>query len=246
MTRWRAAVWAVGVVVCVAASPVRAADANKVGFLECVHKDAGGAEAKYVLFVPHDYKGDREYPLILFLHGSGETRGGKKQPVEVGLGPVVKKRAKDFPFLVVFPQSQDRTWRADSADGKRALAILDEVRKRYKVDPKRVYLTGLSMGGSGTWSFAAAHPNRWAAIVPICGGAGPDAAAKIKGIPCWAFVGDKDRASLVEGMRNTLRGLWALGAHPNYTEYPDVGHNSWDRAYNTEELYPWLLGHRRP
>ena len=142
------------------------------GFLDRVHKDADGKEAKYVLFVPKDYdaKADKTWPVILFLHGAGETQGGQKQPVEVGIGPAIKKQEKTFPFITLFPQSQKRTWQAGSADADRALAILDEVMKEFKIDAKRLYLTGLSMGGYGTWSLAAKYPERWAAIAPICGG----------------------------------------------------------------------------
>src|SRR5262245_52462983 len=147
MTGWRLAVLALAGIAWLALGNGEAGEKGKVGFLDRVYKGPDGAEAKYVLFVPHDYKGDKEFPLILFLHGAGETKGGKKQPAEVGIGPAIKKREKTFPFLVVIPQSQNRTWKADSADGKRALAILDEVQKRYKVDPRRVYLTALSMGG---------------------------------------------------------------------------------------------------
>jgi predicted peptidase len=218
----------------------RSADEAKTGFLTRVHKDADGKESKYVLFVPHDYKGDKPYPIILFLHGAGERAGGKKQPVEVGIGSAIKKHEKDFPFLVVIPQAE-KTWQATSADAKRALAMLGEVGKEYKVDPKRVYLTGLSMGGFGTWSLAVAHPDKWAAIVPICGSGDTKQAAKIKDIPCWCFHGDADKSVKVEGSRSMIAALKEAGGSPKYTEYPGVGHNSWDRAYGTKKLYEWLL-----
>ncbi|HKB35517.1 MAG TPA: hypothetical protein VKD72_03625, partial [Gemmataceae bacterium] len=127
---------------------------EKTGFLDKVYKDKDGAEIKYVVFVPHDYKGDQPYPLILFLHGAGETKGGSKQPVEVGIGTAIKKREKTFPFITIIPQAQTRGWQAEGANAKMALAMLEDVQKEYKVDPKRVYLTGLSMGGFGTWSLA--------------------------------------------------------------------------------------------
>jgi predicted peptidase len=223
----------------------RAGNGKEHGFLNRVHKDADGTESKYVVFVPEDYKGDKDYPVILFLHGAGETLGGSKQPVEVGIGPAIKKRAKTFPFITVIPQSHKRTWKAGSADANRALAILDGVLKTYKTDPKRVYLTGLSMGGYGTWSIAVAEPGRWAAIAPICGGGDPKQAATIKDLPCWCFHGDADKPVPVERSRAMLRALWAAGGHPNYTEYPGVGHNSWDAAYGTDDLYSWMLKHRR-
>src|SRR5262249_6046448 len=134
-----------------------------------------------------------------------------------------------------------RTWRADSSDGERAMRVLDVVMKQYKVDPKRIYLTGLSMGGMGTWSLAVKHPDKWAAIVPICGRGDPKQAATIKHIPCWCFHGDADKAVPVTGSREMIDALKAAGGNPKYTEYPDVGHNSWDKAYGTPELYEWLL-----
>ena len=174
---------------------VRADDGKSTGFLyKQTHTDSDGKKAEYVLFIPHDYKSEKAFPLILFLHGAGETgKDGKKQS-EVGLGPAIKKQEKSFPFIAVFPQSQKRTWQAESLDAQRALDILSEVRKKYNVDDKRIYLSGLSMGGYGTWSLATKYPDRWAAIVPICGGGDPKQAAKLKDIPCWCFHGDKDGA----------------------------------------------------
>jgi predicted peptidase len=243
-----------GCLLALAPLTAHAEDSPMTGFLDRVHKDADGKEAKYVVFVPHDYdaKGDKTYPVILFLHGAGETQGGTKQPVEVGIGPAIKKQEKTFPFITVIPQSQKRTWQADSDDAKRALAILDEVQKEFKTDAKRVYLTGLSMGGYGTWSLAQKYPERWAAVAPICGGIVRNtkeedfkaAAAKVKDVPCWCFHGDADNAVPVAQSRGMMKALWDAGAHPNYSEYPGVGHNSWDKAYATADLYEWLLRHK--
>ena len=123
--------------------------------------------------------------------------------------------------------------------------MLDEVMKEYKVDHKRQYLTGLSMGGMGTWSIAIAHPDRFAAIVPICGRGDTSAADKIKNLPCWCFHGDADTAVKVEGSREMIDAMKA-GGEPKYTEYAGVGHNSWDKAYGTDELYTWLLEQKSP
>jgi predicted peptidase len=225
------------------AAPI-AADDVKTGFLDKVHKEPDGKEAKYVLFVPLDYKADKPCPVILFLHGSGETQGGTKMPVQVGIGTAIREQEKTFPCITIFPQSQKRTWRADSEDGKRAMAILDEVMKEYKTDAKRVYLTGLSMGGMGTWSFAAKYPERWAAIVPICGPGEPATAAAIKDLPCWCFWGDQDKFANTS-MPKMIDALKTAGGAPKSTEYPGVGHNSWDKAYATKELYEWLLMQKR-
>ncbi len=229
----------------VAVRPVRADEKPKTGFIDKTFKNADGSTSPYVVFVPKSYDGTKEYPTILFLHGSGETKGGKKMPVEVGLGEAIKKREATFPFIVVIPQSEKRTWSATSDDGKRALAILDAVQKEYKTDPKQQILSGLSMGGYGTWSIATAHPDRWAAIVPVCGGGNPKEADKIKSIPCWCFHGDADTAVKVDRSREMIDALKKAGAEPKYTEYPKVGHNSWDMAYGTDELYKWLLEQKK-
>jgi predicted peptidase len=246
MTPRRLLMLGLGWVLALAVPAAHAEDKAMTGFLNRVYKDPDGKEAKYIVFVPHEYDTDfdDQYPVILFLHGAGETQGGTKQPVEVGIGPAIKAREKTFPFITVFPQSQRRTWQADSADAQRALAILGEVQKEFNTDPRRVYLSGLSMGGYGTWSLAAKYPERWAAIAPICGGGDPAAAEKLKDLPCWCFHGDADSAVPVRRSRDMMKALWAAGGYPNYSEYPGVGHNSWDKAYATTDLYEWLLKHR--
>jgi predicted peptidase len=209
---------------------------SKTGFF---NKEYEGA--KYVVFVPHDHKPDTQSPVILFLHGSGSTGDDGQKQAKGGLASAIRKNEKSFAFITVFPQSQKRSWRADSEDGKRAVAILDTVMKEYNGDPKRVYLTGLSMGGFGTWSLAAKYPERWAAIAPICGGGDVKSASKIKDLPTWNFHGDADPTVSVELSRKMIAALKAAGGNPRYTEYPGVQHNSWDRAYGTAELYTWFL-----
>jgi predicted peptidase len=218
---------------------------GKTGFLNKIYKGKDG-DAKYIVFVPKDYginDDQKVYPIILFLHGAGGTGADGTNQAKNGLGKAIRDKEEVFPFIVVFPQSQKRTWKAGSDDTDRAFAIFEEVQKTYKTDKKRVYLTGLSMGGSGTWSLAAAMPERWAAIAPICGGSDPKNAEKIKDIPCWFFCGDKDNAKLVENNRALIKALKDAGSSARYEEYPGVGHNSWDRAYATAELYAWFLKH---
>ena len=222
-----------------APNPVNAANGN---FLEKVHKRADGSESKYVVFMPAAYKTDGEpFPVILFLHGMGESGTDGIAQATVGIGPAITRSKKPFPFIVIMPQSPKRSWMADSPDGQTAIAILDEVGKEYKLDPNRTYLSGLSMGGYGTWSLAVKYSDKWAAIAPVCGGGDPKQAEKIKHIPCWIFHGDKDTAVNVEKSREMVAALKAAGGNPKYDEYPGVGHNSWDKAYATKELYSWLL-----
>jgi len=220
--------------------PARAVELQ-TGLFERTFTDADGKEAKYMLFVPHDYNGDKLYPLVLFLHGAGETGNDGQKQSYVGLGPVARMQAKTFPFFILLPQSQERSWQADGKDAQRALAMLAEVQKNYKIDDKRLYLTGLSMGGFGTWSLAEKYPDRWAAIVPVCGGGDPDKAKDIKDIPCWIFHGDADTAVPVDRSRKMFQALQDAGGKPKYTEYAGIGHNSWEMAYNTPELYEWML-----
>jgi predicted peptidase len=223
----------------------------KTGFVTKVYKNPDGHESPYVVFVPHSYDGSKEVPVILFLHGAGETKGGKTMPVDQGIGNHIRgKREKTFPAITVIPQAETRGWQADGPNAERALAMLDAVMKEYKCDPNRVYLTGLSMGGYGTWSVAAAHPDRWAAIVPICGGVRTSdevakTAEKVKDIPCWVWHGDQDKAVPVQRSRDLVEALKKAGGKPRYTEYKWVGHDSWDPAYATNQLYTWLLAQKK-
>lgn len=208
-----------------------------------------GKDYPYWLYVPKGAKKDA--PLILFLHGSGEREGGAKGPQEVGIGPAIAKQ-KDFPFYVIIPQfSKQGSWKADGNDAKRAMAILDEVVKERSIDTKRLYLTGLSMGGCGVWENAVAYPDKWAAIAPVCGyhakkgnfyqGLGEGKLETIKNLPCWCFHGDEDKAVNVSESRAAMKILLSAGGHPKYTEYPGVQHNCWDLTYSNPELYRWFL-----
>jgi predicted peptidase len=215
------------------------------GFLQAEYEDSNATTTKYGLFVPHGYDERKAWPLILFLHGAGETGADGQRQMEVGLGPAIHKREANFPCISVFPQAQSRTWQAVSPDAQRALDIVKEVRKKFNVDPARLYLTGLSMGGFGTWSLAARYPQRWAAMVPICGGGNLARAGKVKDIPCWCFHGAKDDIVPVKRSREMIEAVRAVGGRPKYTEYESVGHKSWDRAYAHRGLFTWLLNQRR-
>ncbi len=223
--------------------------AEKTGFVNKEFTNADGSKSPYVVFVPAAYDGTKPMPVILFLHGAGETKGGAKPPVSVGIGAHIRKNEKTFGFITIIPQAEDlktpvvKRWQAGSPDAERALKMLETVQKEYKTDPKKVYLTGLSMGGFGTWSLAAAHPEKWAAFAPVCGGGTPANAEKFKDLPCWCFHGGADPVVKPELSRSMIKALETAGGKPKYTEYPGVGHNSWDKAYSTEDLYTWFLSH---
>ena len=206
----------------------KADDAKTPGFHLRTVK-VGDVERKYSLFLPEEYDANKEYPLILFLHGAGERGDDGVKPTLAGIGPIIAGRPREFPFIVVFPQAK-RTWASDSPDAKEAFAALDQVLANHKVDRSRIYLTGLSMGGFGSWQNAAAHPDLFAAVVPVCGFNNIDVVSKVKHLPIWTFVGDADSERILKSTRNLVAGLKEAGASPLSVEYRGVGHNSWDRA----------------
>jgi predicted peptidase len=179
--------------------------------------------------------------LLIFLHGSGE-RGNDLNLVKKHGPPKLIEEGKQFPFIVVSPQAPRRGWDPDSLN-----ALVDDLLVKYHVDKNRVYLTGLSMGGSGTWTLAAAHPEKFAAIVPICGAGDPEEAEKLKAIPTWIFHGAKDSDVSVRRFDEMVKALKDAGAKSlGFTLYPDTEHDSWTKTYENPELYEWLLKHSRP
>jgi predicted peptidase len=197
----------------------------------------------YLLYLPEGYaKGGKAWPLLLFLHGAGES-GDDLNKVKTHGPPKLIESGKDFPCIVVSPQSPGRRfgWNTDSLN-----ALLDDVTAKYKVDKDRVYLTGLSMGGYGTWALAAEHPERFAALVPICGGGNPADAAKLKDLPIWVFHGGKDRVVPPKNSEGMVQALKDAGAeNVKFTLYPDAGHDSWTETYNNPEVWDWLFKQKR-
>ena len=207
--------------------------------------------AEYLLYLPKDYgsRSRKRWPLMLFLHGAGE-RGSDISNVAVHGPPKLVKQGKDFPFIIVSPQCPNgRLW-----DNDVLFALLDEVTKKYNVDKSRIYLTGLSMGGYGTWSLGLTHPERFAAIAPICGGgdpiarllADPKKTAATKSLGVWAFHGAKDPVVKVEESQRMVEALKKFGCKDvELTVYPEAQHDSWTETYNNPKLYEWFLEHRR-
>ncbi len=195
----------------------------------------------YLLYLPKGYEDStagKKWPLMLFLHGAGES-GNDLQKVKVH-GPPKLVATHDYPFIMVSPQSAGRGWNPDTLN-----ALLDDLVANYKVDTDRIYLTGLSMGGYGTWALAAAHPGRFAAIAPICGGGDPKQASKLKDLPIWVFHGAKDSTVPIARSEEMVKALKEAGADPKFTVYPDAGHDSWSETYANPELYTWFLAHKR-
>ncbi len=200
------------------------------------------SETGYLLFLPEGYnKNDgKRWPLILFLHGSGE-RGTVLDSVKKHGPPKIVEQKKDFPFIVVSPQCPPgQRWYAPTLDG-----LLQEVIQQHAVDTSRMYLTGLSMGGYGAWEYATMYPNRFAAVAPICGGGNPDKVWFIRNLPIWVFHGAKDQSVPVKQSEDMVNALKKAGSNVKFTVYPEAAHDSWTETYNNPALYEWFLSHKR-
>ena len=245
-----------------------AAQKTETGFLDrsvVVNK----SEYRYQVFVPRGFTRTKMWPVILFLHGGGEYGSDGIRHTNVGLARAVREHPERFPAIVVFPQARadgKPGWQLEG--GQAALAALDESIKEFRGDSSRVYLTGLSAGGNGTWYLASRYPQRFAAAVVVCGfifkftgrasaveypalapadTADPYSfiAKRVARIPIWIFHGDADTAVTVEESRKMFAALKSVGADAQYTELPGVGHNAWDPAYGRVDVTEWMLKQRR-
>ena len=202
----------------------------------------GKAALDYLVYLPADYDKDKskQWTLVIFLHGAGE-RGSNVQLVRKnGLTQTLEQRGA-IPYVMVAPQCPANTgWNVGTLD-----KLLDQVLADYRVDKKRVVLTGLSLGGFGTWSWSTEHPERFAGLVPICGGGKTAQATALKGMPIWAFHGDADSVVKFATGQAIVDAAKAAGADIKFTVYPRVGHNSWGKAYAEPELEAWILARKK-
>ncbi len=204
-----------------------------------------GESRRYAVLIPRGYQPGTPMPTIVFLNGAGECGvDGSKQAV-VGLGSAALLNPAQWPFIVVFPQKP--TMKAQWAEHEDlVMATLRATQSEYSVDVSRVYLTGLSQGGAGTWAIGAKHPEVFAAIAPVCGYGEPaPLGAALKGMPIWAFHGEKDDIVKPEQTRKIVAAIEAVGGKPKATYFPEANHNSWDPAYRNPELGAWFLQHRK-
>jgi predicted peptidase len=197
---------------------------------------------RYLLYLPEAYRhgaGD-DWPLLLFLHGAGQ-RGDDLDAIKKHGPPKLVQARADFPLVVVSPQcTLGRRW-----DAQQLAELVEHVARTHRVDRSRMYITGLSMGGYGTWAMIAAHPKLFAAAVPICGGGVPENAPQIGGQPIWAFHGEQDPiVPLSEGQR-MVDAIQRAGGNVRWTVYPGVAHDSWTATYENAEVWRWLLAQRR-
>lgn len=224
-----------------------------------------GAAFRYQVFVPENWTPHQQWPIVLFLHGAGERGDDGLQQTDVGIGVAIRTNRSVMPAIVVMPQCPKNLWWTQPPMDELAIATLDAAAKEFHGDARRTYLTGISMGGYGSWRLAEKYPGRFAALVVICGGIRPpaatlkahpdlakwtppdspksysDAAAKIGKIPVWIFHGGDDDIVPVTESQRMYAAMKAAGADVRYTEYPGVKHDSWDRAYDDPKLFPWLF-----
>lgn len=235
--------------------PMMAAPDAAIAKSAATAKSAGPAEGQsaqtpvakdgyaYWLHLPPGYVSDKKarWPVMIFLHGSGE-RGSDLDKVKVHGPPKIAGRDPDFPFILISPQlPEEQDWDIAKLD-----AIVMKVSKAHRVDPKRLYLTGLSRGGHAAWRWAAAEPMRFAAVAPVAGTGDPKTACALKDTPLWAFHGDRDDVVKPAGSWNMAEAIRKCGGNPRLTIYPDLGHNAWDPAYDDPALYLWMLEKRLP
>jgi predicted peptidase len=209
-----------------------------------VKGDDGDRDAtlRYWLYLPDEYdsKANAKWPLILFLHGSGE-RGDDLEKVKIHGPPKLAAQGKAFPFVLVSPQCPTGSrWNAEELS-----KLVDALANTYRIDRERLYVTGLSMGGSGTWSLVASNPEKFAAAMPLCGRGDLEACEKLAKTPTWIFIGAKDpSAATVQNCQDMAAALKKAGCDSKLTVYPDLPHDCWTVTYNNPEVYDWLLSHR--
>ena len=202
-------------------------------------------QMEYLLFLPESYaqSTNQKFPLILFLHGAGE-RGSDLDSVKRHGIPKIVETNPDFPFIAVSPQCPEDSWWTSELHTINGL--IEEVVEKYQVDTSRIYLTGLSMGGFGTWSLASMYPERFAAIAPVCGGGEVRQILRsLVEIPIWTFHGQKDDVIPFSRSEEIVTALKKHGSSIKFTIYPEAGHDSWTKTYDNPELYKWFLKHSR-
>lgn len=220
------------------------ADQKTIELPESISSKTKWLNKKVLVYTPKNYKSKDKHPLIIFLHGMGE-RGTNIDNIKKHGPPKICESMKGFEFIAVSPQclkdEKGKGW-WNTADLN---LLYDHIIENYKVDKDRIYLTGLSMGGFGSWAWAASNPEKFAAMAPVCGGGNPKQAKKYGKLPIWAFHGDKDTVVAYKKSVEMVEAIKKEGGNAKLTTYKGVGHNSWTKAYNEKELYKWFLSHSK-
>ena len=215
--------------------------------VEAMLKTSDGGEVPYLVYLPKNFKrnveqesAEQKFAMVFFLHGRGESNGPLSIVAKWG-PPKFAERGDDLPFVIVSPQCPpEDSWPSETQQS-RLTELLDHAIKEYNIDQSQIFLTGLSMGGYGSWTMAAKHPNRFAAVAPVCGGGNPSDADKLKDVPIWAFHGDQDRAVPFSKSVEMVDAIKAAGGTKiRFTSLEHLGHNCWSAVYATPDLYSWM------
>lgn len=225
------------------------------------YTDSTGLELQYRILKPVDYDSSKSYPLVLFLHGAGERGDDNFSQLKWGVSHLAEPKMREkYPAFVVAPQvPEGEYWstltsmrdtssftqpmaKEPSTPMKLTIQLLDELQQKFSIDTNRLYVTGISMGGFGTFDIIQRHANKFAAAVPICGGGDVTSAFMLTDIPIWAFHGTDDEVVDPEFSRSMIQAIRIAGGSPGYTEYPDEGHvGAWIQAYRNPHLYEWMF-----
>ncbi|MCB0263097.1 MAG: prolyl oligopeptidase family serine peptidase [Calditrichaeota bacterium] len=198
-------------------------------------------DGNYLLYLPENFSEETRWPLIVYLHGASLRGENPKKVGEYGLPRMLKKRG-DFPFVVLSPQCPSgESWHEQNW----LMPLIDDISEKYGIDTQRIYLTGVSLGGSGTWFWGAQFPEKFAAIAPLCGYGNPETANALKHTPIWTFHGAKDRTVPVELTDKMVAALEAANGNVLFSRLRNKGHNIVEDVYQNEDLYEWFLEHRR-
>lgn len=202
-------------------------------------------EIDYLIHLPKNYqKSEENFSLMIFLHGAGE-RGSDLEKVKMWGPPKIAEKDDNFPYILISPQCPENDWWTSLQQIENLHTLIMEIIENYNVDENRIYLTGLSMGGYGTWALACEYPNLFAAIAPICGGGQPLLTRKITHLPVWVFHGEKDAVVPISESEKMVEALEKQGGNVTFTVFPEATHNSWSQAYNETNLLEWFLQYRK-
>lgn len=218
-------------------------------------------ELLYRIAAPEKTEEGKQYPLILFLHGSGQRGTDNKAQLKHSVAEILKGAAEvREPVYLIAPQCPPGRWWSEPTEGRHGLkdaggkdplmeavlALVEETAVKHPIDRKRIYITGISMGGFGTWDMLARSPQTWAAAIPVCGGGDPKTAVKFKDIPIRIFHGDPDNVVPTKSSELMAEALNKAGSKAELTLFPGVGHNSWTPTYQDREVIKWLFAQRKP
>lgn len=195
---------------------------------------------KYVQYLPENYDKNQKYPLVLYLHGSGQRGDNVEDVTKHGFMRYVREENRKYPFIIISPQCPlDKYWGCYTES---LIAFLDYICENLSVDKTKIYLTGNSMGGTGTWMLAMAAPEKFTAIAPICASGIGWNARVLKDIPIYMYHGDCDEVIPIHESITMLKNVNKIGGHAKLKICYGVGHNAWDYAYSDDELVEWMLG----